>query len=256
MGLIKDWMQGRQRETQDLQDRAEQCAQAANRLLYKPHLYWLNDRKWLTPYSKFVDGQRILDRRFTLVQWASSVRRVAGSSAECGVYLGIGSALICKALEESFGEGECHFGFDSFEGLSQPAEVDRSRAPLFAPAGLKNVLRRCWKRGDLSSPQEVAQERLQEFDFCRLVKGWIPDCFSAAEEHRFRLVHIDVDLYQPTWDSLEFFYPRLNTGGVVVFDDYGLMTCPGARQAADDFFRNKPEPIVEIVTGQAVAVKQ
>src|SRR5688572_31529904 len=46
------------------------------------------------------------------------------------------------------------------------------------------------------------------------------------------LFRSDVDVYQPTRDSLEYFYPRLVTGGILVCDDYGW---PGARKAVDDF---------------------
>jgi O-methyltransferase len=40
-------------------------------------------------------------------------------------------------------------------------------------------------------------------------KGWIPDVFSAAEAETFCFVHIDVDLYEPTLESMRFFYPRM-----------------------------------------------
>jgi hypothetical protein len=58
-------------------------------------------------------------------------------------------------------------------------------------------------------------------------------------------------LYQPTLDSVVFFYPRMNRGGLMLFDDYGFATCPGARRAIDEFFTDKPEPIIDLPTGQA-----
>src|SRR5437763_78842 len=74
----------------------ETSAQLADRCLYKPHVRWWNDRTWLKPYEEYLDGDRILDRRFTLVQWARAARTLPGSTAECGVYKGVGSASICK----------------------------------------------------------------------------------------------------------------------------------------------------------------
>jgi hypothetical protein len=58
-------------------------------------------------------------------------------------------------------------------------------------------------------------------------------------------------LYQPTFASVSFFYPRMNSGGLMLFDDYGFATCPGARRAIDEFFADKPEPIIDLPTGQA-----
>src|SRR5438105_15913581 len=52
----------------------ETSAQLADRCLYKPHVAWWNDRSWLRPYERYLDGERILDRRFTLVQWARAAR--------------------------------------------------------------------------------------------------------------------------------------------------------------------------------------
>ena len=73
----------------------------------------------------------------------------------------------------------------------------------------------------------------------KLYKGWIPDRFKEVENRKFQFVHIDVDLYQPTLDALEFFYPRLVSGGVIVCDDYNLTMFPGAKQAWDEFFSGK-----------------
>jgi hypothetical protein len=71
----------------------------------------------------------------------------------------------------------------------------------------------------------------------------------------FSFVHLDVDLYQPTHDSLAFFYPRMVTGGIIVCDDYGFDSCPGAKKALDDFFRDKEE-IINVPTGQAFVIKK
>ena len=81
-------------------------------------------------------------------------------------------------------------------------------------------------------------------------EGWIPDRFGDVAETRFCFVHLDVDLFQPTRDSLGFFYPRMVDGGLIVCDDYGFETCPGARRAVDEFFADRPEPIgVHLPTG-------
>ena len=74
------------------------------------------------------------------------------------------------------------------------------------------------------------------------------------EHERFSFVHLDVDLYQPTMDSLEFFYGRMNPCSIILCDDYGFVTCPGAKKAMDSFFADKPEEIVSLPTGQGFVV--
>lgn len=54
---------------------------------------------------------------------------------------------------------------------------------------------------------------------------------------------------------LFIFYTRLNPGGVLIFDDYGFPTCPGAKRAVDEFFAAVPEHSVYLPTGQAVVTR-
>lgn len=75
------------------------------------------------------------------------------------------------------------------------------------------------------------------------------------ENKTFALVHVDVDLYQPTLDSLEFFFPRLLPGGILVCDDYGSGSYPGARTAMDEYFSNQLENIIELPQGQGFVQK-
>ena len=52
---------------------------------------------------------------------------------------------------------------------------------------------------------------------------------------RYGLVHLDADQYWTTRQSLEFFYPRLESSGVIILDDYGWSNCPGVKRALDEF---------------------
>ena len=238
--------------------RLRKISQLPNRLFsagpfqYTSKAQWWVDQAWATPYLRFLQPDavgghnhtRILDRRFQLVELAKAVKHLPGSTAECGVYRGVGSGLICQTLQGSYQSGELHLGFDSFDGVSEPEEADRM------PNG-----EMAWQRGKLRTPMQTTQDLLSVFDFCRLHQGWIPDCLGPATDRRFRLVHVDVDLRQPTWDTLQFFYPRMVAGGVFVLDDHGFTDCPGARSAAIEFFADKSEKIIEVPTGQAFIFK-
>lgn len=212
---------------------------------------WWRQRSWMEPYKEFLlpdgrAGTRILARRFMLIELAKSVANLKGSTAECGVARGTGSALICETLKDTYEDGDFHFSFDSFAGVSEPTELDKTAE------GKCN-----WYKGKLSHDYDAVQQRLSVFPFCRVVAGWIPECFDGMVDGQdFRFIHIDVDLYEPTRASLEVLYPRLVPGGVIVFDDHGFRNCPGARKAAEDFFREKDDPIVEMTTSQAFVIKR
>jgi len=66
------------------------------------------------------------------------------------------------------------------------------------------------------------------------------------------LVHIDVDLFEATLASLVFFYPKMNKAGIIISHDYDE---PGVRKAFDDFFADKPEPVIEMSGCQCLVVK-
>jgi hypothetical protein len=212
--------------------------------LYKSNLTWPTEPAFarlqeLWPKTRGMSNHR----RFFLFNTARRVRHLAGDSADVGVRFGTSSFFILSGLDDP---SKRHHLFDSFEGLSEPAPED-------APAGAGPSV---WKKGDLRVGEEVTRANLAQFANCSFHKGWIPERFPDVERSRFCFVHIDVDLYQPTLDSLKFFYDRVVPGGVIVCDDYGFTSCPGAMRALEEFFAGRKEALFHIPTGQALVVKQ
>jgi O-methyltransferase len=87
------------------------------------------------------------------------------------------------------------------------------------------------------------------------VAGLVPDTLEVIRDRTFSFVHIDLDIYSAIKSACEFFYPRMQPGGILLFDDYGYSSCPGARAAIDEFFADKPEVKVAMVTGQCSVQK-
>ncbi len=183
------------------------------------------------------------DRCFTLYKTASAVSNLEGDLAECGCRHGKSTRFILAGAGiES--DKTIHI-FDSFEGLSAPTENDR------LPSGYTT-----WKSGALASSEDALINNLQMYEhMARIYKGWIPERFGEVAPRKFSMVHIDVDLYEPTLQSLEFFYERMTPRGVMISDDYGSLGCPGAKKAFDNFFADKPEALLELPSGQVIIVK-
>ena len=95
------------------------------------------------------------------------------------------------------------------------------------------------KKKQFSSDEGFVQNILKEFDFVKIYKGWIPKRFSEIENKKFQFIHIDVDLYQPTYDSIAFFFPRLVEGGVIHCDDYNMCQFLGCKAAVDEYLKDK-----------------
>lgn len=212
--------------------------------MYNINLLWFHDQEFTDAWQGFPEANNAIhERRFNLYNLAKSVYNIPGDLAECGVYKGAGSYLILKANENS--NKQMHL-FDSFEGLSEPQAED-------APENNRTFR---WKKGDLRITKDQVQKNLSEFSNVQCYKGWIPERFNDVADSSFSFVHLDVDLYQPTYDALEFFYERVNSGGIIVCDDYGFESCPGAYKAVNDFMEDKPEKVIHLTTGQGIVIKQ
>lgn len=78
----------------------------------------------------------------------------------------------------------------------------------------------------------------------KVMQGIFPDVFlDVFDKHTFSVVHLDVDVYKGYKDGLEFVYPRMVTGGIILLDDYDAWSCEGAKIAVDEFLQNKNEKL-------------
>src|SRR5260370_4702312 len=93
---------------------------------------------------------------------------------------------------------------------------------------------------------------LADFDNVEFVPGLIPQTLAVVSARMFCFVHIDLDIYSAILAATSFFYERLPKGGVLLYDDYGYASCPGARLAVDEFFASKPEFPQVMSTGQCI----
>ena len=187
------------------------------------------------------------EKLYVLEHFAKKTSDLNGSLAEMGVWKGGGAKFIAdtyrKELKTKNLNPKTFYLFDSFEGMKQVNSTqDRHEVGDFSDTSYEQVERLL--AGDNKQVSIIMK------------KGWIPETFAGIEDESFTFVHLDLDLHDPIVDSLNFIYPRLAQGGVIVFDDYGFASCPGARKAVDQFFSNTKENILVLSTGQAIIEKR
>jgi hypothetical protein len=197
------------------------------------------DSEFVADYLRLVPGnRRSFERKYVVAQFVRAVKHVMGDLAECGVYNAATAYFMARASEAVGRPRRLHL-FDSFDGLSHPGAEDGTY----------------WQAGALAISEATARRNLAGVPDVSFYRGWIPDRFPEVADRQFAFVHIDVDLYQPTLDSLRFFYDRTAAGGVLLCDDYGFITCPGAARAMREFMADKQEEIIHLPTGQGVVLK-
>lgn len=153
-----------------------------------------------------------------------------GDVAECGCFRGLSSFLLLSTIARSRPgyRGEGYHVFDSFQGLGAPGAEDRVEGH---EPGAERIRRMC-QPGWFAAPEAEVRRNLSRFPAVAYHPGWIPASLGEAPERRYRFVHLDLDLYEPTLAALEYFFPRLVAGAALVCDDYGW---PGGRRAVDRF---------------------
>ena len=153
--------------------------------------------------------------------------------AECGCWRGHSSYIISRLIQDANKDIKFHI-FDSFEGglsVSTPEDKDFY---------LKDEKHKTWMTKHFASSESFVKDTvLKEFSFVKTYNGWIPERFKEVDDKSFSLVHVDVDLFAPTFDTVDFFFPRLVKGGAIICDDYNSSQFPGAKDAWDKYFKHQ-----------------
>jgi O-methyltransferase len=193
------------------------------------------------------DNQLRRQRHYTLNHLLRiALTQADGDVCEVGCWRGLSTYQLAQRIKDSGNQVALHV-FDSFQGLSEYWSED---VPQSETLDIEQV------RAMVACPLSVVQDNLKEFDFIKFYPGWVPERFHEVASSRFAFVHIDLDLYQPIRDAFNFFYPLLSRRGVMVFDDYGFPTFPGAQQAVDEILKTLDNPFfVPLPSGQAFLVK-
>lgn len=143
---------------------------------------------------------------------------IGGSLAELGVYQGDSA----KRLNAYFPHKKLYL-FDTFEGYAtQDIQANDKEALGFGAGHLDNT------------SVSLVMDKMPYPHNVVIKKGWFPRTTQGLEQERFCLVNLDPDLYEPLKAGLEFFYPRLLRGGIILVSGY-FSPHTGPKKACDEF---------------------
>ena len=156
-------------------------------------------------------------------------RNIGGNCAELGVYRGDFARLINLELPERM-----LYLFDTFQGFSEEqtnfnvvkgycSEQDITNTN-FEDTSVQIVVSK------MPSPQKV-----------KIIKGLFPQSLpQQMDSLKYALVSLDCDLYEPILAGLNYFYPRLSTGGYIMIHDYNSPKFfAGVQKALDEYERQE-----------------
>ncbi|MCX5816466.1 MAG: class I SAM-dependent methyltransferase [Proteobacteria bacterium] len=177
------------------------------------------------------------------------VSHLAGDIVECGVFKGVSLSRWIKfraLFNNPFSKKI--IAFDVFGEFPEAGyDLDKKKRDQFInEAGSKGI----------SKEKLIAiLKRLELYQNIELIKGNVLETIPEYVENNYHikisLLHIDVDLYEPTKMALEVLYPHVVRGGIVILDDYGAF--PGANKAVDDFFSAEKIRIQKLPYSHAIS---
>jgi O-methyltransferase len=191
-----------------------------------------------------VKDHTLVDRYRCYELWqlvAEASKLPEGDMIEIGVWRGGTGALIAKK-RQLLGMSGMVYLCDTFRGVVKAGPKDATYAG-----------------GEHADTTRGTVTRLCDslnLDRIGILEGIFPEQSGhAVSERRFRFCHVDVDAYQSAKDIVNWVWPRLVPGGIIVYDDYGFYTCAGITRFVNEERQKLDHMIIHNLNGHAVVIK-
>lgn len=182
-------------------------------LLSKSNNDLLVDREIIKLYDKYKDYTMVYKSNF--IDNLMLVKRFAntkGVIVECGVWKGGMAASISEYVKP-----KKTFLFDSFEGLPDAKSIDGTEAKKWQNnIEGPNYFDNC--TADIKYAYEAMEKTGVKYE---IHKGWFKETFEKLEfKEEISILRLDADWYDSTMECLNFFFPKVIHGGIIIIDDY------------------------------------
>ncbi len=203
---------------------------------------WLSDHSFNNVYEIIKNYTLVSKYRcYELWQLVEESVKLKGALIEIGTWRGGSGALIAKKARLSDIKDTVYL-CDTFKGVVKAGKRDSS-----------------YKGGEHSdASREMVEEVINKLklDNTEILVGIFPEKTSnLVTDKTFRFCHIDVDVYQSAKDIMEWLWPKLVVGGIVVFDDYGFQKCDGIMCFVNEERNKKDRLVIHNLNGHAIVVK-
>lgn len=176
--------------------------------------------------TSFID-QPLESRRIFLKSLSVLMENVdkEASVAEAGVFQGD----FAKYMNQYFPDRKLYL-FDTFVGFDAK-DIALEKSNDYSQAQTADYA---------NTSQELVRQKLPYPEQCHFMVGYFPETAQkGAGEERFCFVNLDLDLYQPTLEGLQWFEDRMVKGGVILIHDYFADNFKGVRHAVDEYMQNR-----------------
>lgn len=183
-----------------------------------------------------------------------AANHIPGEFVECGVGAG-GSSVLAALAMKHFKTPRPIWMFDTFEGMPEPGEHDKSAGGTDAKkVWTEKKDAGGWFRYTLDQVK-AAMNTTQYAEPIHYIQGKVEETIPKHGPASISILRLDTDFYESTLHELKHFYPRLAIGGVLFIDDY--YAWQGAKRAVEEYFESGvPRPMLtRLTSGARIGIK-
>lgn len=171
-------------------------------------------------------------KSFSLMHQSDNIKL---KCAEAGVFEGD----FAKEINSIFPQRKLLL-FDTFEGFND-SDIQKEKSDYA-------------KTGDYSNTSvELVMDKMPYPDMVKIYKGYFPES-ARNVDGKFLFVNLDLDLYEPTLQGLNYFKNKMTKGSVILVHDYFSMTFDGPRRAVEEFISNDNNRLEAYPIGDRLSV--
>lgn len=207
-----------------------------NIITWNRNLGFLDNKKFLETVlrNSNTDVEKsIIWRTYILCYFAKYAKRLNGDFVEVGAYKGNTANIILEEAELAAARKN-YFLYDAFEHTG--TEANHSM-PEHGPKLFDDVC-----------------ARFAQYDFVKVIKGYVPDSFSQGFPENIAFAHVDLNQAAAEVGALRRIIPALVPGGVIILDDYGWAGYRQQKEAEDPLFAEYGLEVLELPTGQGLVL--
>lgn len=201
---------------------------------------WLTDKKFSKLYDK-IRKNTLVDRVrcYSLYLLMEQVAKVDGDVLEVGTWRGGTAGIFTQQLPN-----KTIYLADTFTGVVKSSEWEHYKDKAHDDTSEELVV-------------EFLRNEMKAKNF-KILKGIFPeDTGEQVKNQKFALVYLDVDVYESTKDAFNFVWEQVVPGGIVAFDDYGMISaCAGISKFVNEIRGDKDKIFLQNSNGQAYIIKR
>jgi O-methyltransferase len=201
---------------------------------------WLTDKKFNKIYNS-IRNNTLVDRVrcYHLYLLIQQIKKLPGDILEVGTWRGGTAGIFTQLLPDKM-----VYLADTFKGIVKSSTWEHYEDKAHSDTSEKLV--RNFLKNDLG---------VSNF---KILNGVFPeDTGKKVASKALSLVYLDADVYQSTKDAFEYVWKNITKGGIVVFDDYGMISaCKGISKFVHEIKDDTDKLFIPNLNGQAYVVKQ